>query len=109
MEYKFDGKAMLDVHGKRVGYFDGKTVRNGKGERVGSVSGNAIRDKSGQKVAQFSNKALKASSGERLAAIQEIRRTIAGEEDLALCAVWYFFIYEPTREKRKESHLNFIG
>ena len=106
---KFDGKVLVDLHKKPVGFFDGKTVHDAKGKRMGSLTGKNIKDRMGQRAATFDGKKMRSAQGEMLATVTTIKNEIIGEVDIPLAAMWYFFIYEPMKEKKKEAHLNFIG
>ena len=108
--FKFDGKVLQDLKGNRIGSFNGKTFLDHRGNRRGSISGGKlIRDKDGAKAASFNGKSVLSAQGERIATASDITNAISGELDLVHAALWYFFVYEPTKEKRKEQHLNFIG
>ncbi|MCB2201050.1 hypothetical protein KQI63_16755 [bacterium] len=106
---KFDGKVLVDLHKVPVGFFDGKTVHDAKGKRLGSVKGKNIKDRVGARAASFDGKKMRSATGDILATASALQREIIGDLDIPLAAMWYFFIHEPLKEKKKESHLNFIG
>ncbi|HET6485117.1 MAG TPA: hypothetical protein VFH83_01785 [Spirochaetia bacterium] len=51
-----------------------------------------MRDFHGKKVLEFDGKVVKDDKGKKVTTIEEIQKVIEGDADVALVAMWQFFV-----------------
>ncbi len=92
-DYTFDGKRFHKVSsGQRLGELDGNLIRGANAAKMGEIQGRNIRDFHGKKVLEFDGKVVKDDKGKKVTTVQEIQKVIEGEADIALVAMWQFFV-----------------
>jgi len=91
-DFTFDGKRLKKSSGQKAGEIDRNLVRAWNGAKLGEIEGKNIRDAHGKKVIEFDGKNIKDDTGKKIATLQDIKQIIEGEGDIALVALWYFFV-----------------
>jgi hypothetical protein len=91
-DYSFDGKRLKNRTGQKAGEIDRNLVRAWNGAKLGEIEGRNIRDAHGKKVLEFDGKNVKDDTGKKITTLEEIRKTVEGEDGIALVAMWYFFV-----------------
>jgi len=92
-DYTFDGKRFRKTSsGQRLGELDGSLIRGANAAKLGEIEGKNVRDFHGKKVLEFDGKVVKDDKGKKVTTIEEIQKVIEGDADVALVAMWQFFV-----------------
>jgi hypothetical protein len=91
MDYKFDGTT-LRRSGSKVAVFDGKAIRDAGGSRLGSIEGDCLRGPNGNRLATFDGRDLRDANGTRIASIDEIKKKIDGPGGMSLAGLWFLLV-----------------
>jgi hypothetical protein len=91
-DFSFDGKRLKNRSGQKMGELDRNLIRAWNAAKLGEIEGKNIRDASGKKVLEFDGKVVKDDRGKKVTTLEAIQKTIEGEGDIALVAMWHFFV-----------------
>ncbi len=91
-EFTFDGTAVRDKSGQKMGEVDRSYVRGWNGALLGQIDRKNVRDHRGRKVLEFDGKTIKDDLGKKVGTIKDVLSEIEGEADIATVAAWYYLI-----------------